>query len=56
MNYISLLKLSPNIYNRAKIWEFEINKVLFFGSKNASGRLRFTDNSPYTVRIDSFDY
>ena len=34
----------PYFYNYDKIWEYKYNKVLFFGSGNASGRLRFTNH------------
>ena len=37
----NLLSVFPNIYKRAKVWEFEYDKLLFFGSGNASARLRF---------------
>ena len=44
MSYFSFLSLSSNIYKIAKVWQFEEGKICFFGSQNASGKLRFTNN------------
>ena len=44
MNLIDVLSLIPNHYQRAKVWEFEYDKIWYFGSRNASGTLRFTND------------
>ena len=44
MNLIDVLGLIPNIYQRAKVWEFEYDKIWYFGPGNSSGTLRFTNN------------
>ena len=44
MSYIECLSILPHFYKLDKIWEYQYNKVLFFGSGNASGRLRFTNH------------
>ena len=40
---LSLFNFYPGFKKKFKVWEFEYDKVLFFGSKNASGKLRFTN-------------
>ena len=42
MSYIDLVNLFPNIYKLTKVWEYEYDKILFFGFGNASGTLRFS--------------
>ena len=44
MSLYDLLSLYPNILKRAKVWELKFNEVLYYGSGNASGRIRFTNN------------
>ena len=44
MSFIDIINLFPNLYKLEKVWEFEFGKTLFFGSKNASRKLRFTNN------------
>ena len=44
MSTYDLLSLYPNILKRAKLWEYQFNEVLYYGSGNASGRIRFTNN------------
>ena len=44
MSFVDVLSLIPNIYERAKVWEFEYDKIWYFGFGNSSGTLRFTNN------------
>ena len=44
MSFVDVLRLIPDIYERAKVWEFEYDKIWYFGSGNSSGTLRFTNN------------
>ena len=43
ITFLDILSMFPNIYKRAKVWQFQFDEVLFFGSGNASGKLRFTN-------------
>ena len=44
MSFLDLLSLSPNIHKIVKVWEYQYDKVWYFGLKNASGTLRFTNH------------
>ena len=43
ITFLDILNMFPNIYKRAKVWQFQFDEVLFFGSGNACGKLRFTN-------------
>ena len=43
-DFLMLISMFPNLYKQAKVWIYEYDKVLYFGSGNASGRLRFTSH------------
>ena len=59
MSFLVLISLLPRIYKRAKTWKYQYDTVLFFGSRNASGRLKFTThhdpNDTDTVKNDVFE-
>ena len=47
MSFLTLISLFPNLYKLTKVWVYKYNKVLFFGTGNSSGRLRFaTHHNP----------
>ena len=51
MSFLELLSLSSNIHRRVKIWEYQYDKVWYFGSKNASGTLRFTNHHDHYEQV-----
>ena len=51
MSFLELLSLSSNIYRRVKMWEYQYDKVWYFGSKNASGTLRFTNHHDHYGQV-----
>ena len=42
MSFYYIVSVNEHFSKLDKLWEYEYDKVLFFGSGNASGRLRFT--------------
>ena len=44
MNFLEIMKLFPNIKKLSKVWEYNYNEIMYYGSGNASGRLRFTNH------------
>ena len=50
-----MMSLLPNIYKKIRIWEYEHDKIWYFGPNNASGKLRFTNHhDPNTQVINHF--
>ena len=43
-NFFDLMKLFPKIKKQSKILEYNYDKIRYYGSGNASGRLRFTNH------------
>ena len=43
MNFLELMKRFPNVYRLSKIWEYNYDQIKYYGSGNASGKLRFTN-------------
>ena len=44
MNFLELMKRFPNVYRLSKIWEYNYDQIMYYGSGNASGKLRFTNH------------
>ena len=41
-DFLMLISLFPHLYKQAKVMVYEYNKILYFGSGNQSGRMKFT--------------
>lgn len=44
MSFYDIISVNEHFSKLDKLWEYEYDNVLFFGSGNASGRLRFTNH------------
>ena len=44
MNFLDIMKLFPNVKKLSKVWEYNYDQIMYYGSGNASGRLRFTNH------------
>ena len=51
MNIVDILSVYPGIYKLMKIWQFKFGETMYFGSGNASGTLRFTNNYSSNVSL-----
>ena len=52
MSYDKIIYGYPNIYKLTKYWDYNYDKSLFFGSNNASGKLRITTHHDPNNTID----
>ena len=50
---LSLLNFYPGFKKKLRVWEFEYDKVLFFGSRNHSGKLLFTNTHDPNDQVNS---
>ena len=41
-NFLTVASFFPNIYQKSKLMIYKYDKILYYGSGNASGRMRFT--------------
>ena len=52
MSYSDIINAFPNIYKLTKVWYYNYDELLFFGSNNASGRLRITTDHDLNYTTD----
>ena len=56
MSIFDILSMYPNILKQIKVLEYQFNEVSYYGSGNASGRLRFTNNHNPNKTYVSLEY
>ena len=44
MNFLDIMKSFPNVYKFVKMWKYNYDQIRYYGSGNASGKLRFTNH------------